>query len=57
MNFLEIRIIGEDEILKGSKSRYTWIFGGILYFFVSWQCITVLIYPFYFQVLKASLIL
>lgn len=32
MNFSEIRIIGEDEILRGSKSRYTWIFGGIFVF-------------------------
>lgn len=32
MNFSEIQIIGEDEIFRGSKSRYVWLFGGILIF-------------------------
>ncbi|AKB77000.1 hypothetical protein MSHOH_0517 [Methanosarcina horonobensis HB-1 = JCM 15518] len=32
MNFSEIRIIGEDEIFRGSKSRYVWLFGGIFIF-------------------------
>jgi ABC-type transport system involved in multi-copper enzyme maturation permease subunit len=32
MNFSEIRIIGEDEIFKSSKSKYVWIFGGIFVF-------------------------
>ncbi|AKB23860.1 hypothetical protein MSMTP_0391 [Methanosarcina sp. MTP4] len=32
MNFSEIRIIWEDEILRGSKSRYVWLFGGIFTF-------------------------
>lgn len=30
MNFSEIQTIVEDELLRGSKSRYVWIFGGIL---------------------------
>ncbi|AKB41110.1 hypothetical protein DU80_06435 [Methanosarcina mazei] len=33
MNFSEIRIIGEDEILRGSKSKYVCFFGGIFIFF------------------------
>ncbi|AAM07385.1 TPA: ABC transporter permease [Methanosarcina acetivorans] len=32
MNFSEIRIIGEDETLRGSKSRYVWLFGGVFIF-------------------------
>jgi|GEM_PF-969310 len=32
MNFSEIQIIGEDEIFRGSKSRYVWLFGGIFIF-------------------------
>jgi ABC-2 type transport system permease protein len=49
MNFSEIRIIGEDEILKGSKSKYVWVFGGILVFlcFVAMRYSTAL--PFLFS--------
>lgn len=49
MNFSEIQIIGEDEILKGSKSKYVWIFGGILVFlcFVAMRCSSSL--PFLFS--------
>ncbi len=49
MNFSEIQIIGEDEILKGSKSKYVWIFGGILVFlcFVAMRYSTAL--PFLFS--------
>ncbi|AKB36906.1 hypothetical protein MSSAC_2316 [Methanosarcina siciliae C2J] len=32
MNFSEIRIIGEDETFRGSKSRYVWLFGGVFIF-------------------------
>ena len=32
MNFSEIQIIEEDEMFKGSKSRYVWFFGGIFIF-------------------------
>jgi len=32
MNFSEIQIIEEDEIFKGSKSKYVWLFGGIFVF-------------------------
>lgn len=32
MNFYEVQVIGEDETLRGSKSRYVWLFGGIFIF-------------------------
>ncbi len=32
MNFSEILIIMEDEIFRGSKSRYIWFFGGVFIF-------------------------
>lgn len=32
MNFSEIRIIEEDEMFRGSKSRYVWFFSGIFIF-------------------------
>lgn len=50
MNFSEIRIIGEDEILRGSKSRYTWIFGGIFVFL----CFLAMRYSTYISFLFSS---
>jgi len=32
MNFYEVRVIGEDETFRSSKSRYVWLFGGIFIF-------------------------
>lgn len=50
MNFSEIWIIGEDEALRGSKSRHIWLFGGILIFL----CFVALHYSTYIYFLFSS---
>ncbi|MPN45476.1 hypothetical protein SDC9_193043 [bioreactor metagenome] len=57
MNFSEVQIIGEDETLRGSKSRYVWLFGGIFIFLcflaMHYSTVYLSIYSFSFQIPEA----